>query len=182
MTAAADLPAPVPLTTDRLVLEPLRVDHASELAAVLDDAALHEFTGGEPASLDELTARYRRQVVGRSPDGSQEWFNWVLRRRDDDRPAGFVQATVRSDHGTRTGELAWVVATPHQRLGLAREAAAAVADWLTASGVRRLLAHVHPDHAASAAVARSLGMVSTDVVVDGEVRWVLDDAKPGGPS
>ena len=162
------LPPPVRLVTARLALEPLRVEHAHEMAAVLDDPLLHEFTGGAPAGLDELTARYQRQVTGRSDDGTEQWFNWVLRSRDDGRPAGYVQATVVDD----TAEIAWVVGTAHQRQGLAREGAAAMTGWLTTHGVRRLVAHVHAAHAASAAVARSLGLVPTDDVVDGEVRWV----------
>lgn len=169
------LPGSGLLATTRLDLEPLRVDHAAELAPLLDDAGLHAFTSGEPATLDELIARYERQAADWSADGTQQWFNWVLRRRDDGRTAGYVQATVWSDDGgALTAELAWVVAAPYQRLGLAREAAAAAAAWLTAHGVRRLVAHVHPDHTASAAVARSLGMKSTDVQVEGELRWVAD--------
>jgi RimJ/RimL family protein N-acetyltransferase len=169
------------LTTARLVLEPLRVEHATELAAVLDDPRLHEFTGGEPPTLDELTARYERQVTGRSTDGTQQWFNWVLRRRDDGRPAGYVQATIWSDgDGGPVAELAWVVGTTHQGQGLASEGAMAMTGWLAAHGVRRLVAHVHPDHVASAAVARSLGLSATDVVVDGEVRWAASVQAPGG--
>jgi len=38
-------------------------------------------------------------------------------------------------------------------------------------GVTRIDAHVHPDHAASAAVARSIGLARTGEVVDGEERW-----------
>ena len=61
-----------------------------------------------------------------------------------------------------------------QGRGLATEAATAMADRLTAAGVTRLVAHVHPDHAASARVAERLGLRRTDVVEDGEVRWVRD--------
>ena len=70
------------LDTDRLVLEPLRVEHAEEMAPVLADEELHEFIGGRPESVDELRARYRRQARGVSDDGDERWFNWVLRRRD----------------------------------------------------------------------------------------------------
>jgi len=34
--------------TERLDLEPLAVAHATELAPLLDDPSLHEFTGGAP--------------------------------------------------------------------------------------------------------------------------------------
>ena len=63
--------------TERLELEPLTVEHAAELAPVLDDAALHEFTGGAPLSPAALTARYARLAKRRSPDGDQLWGNWV---------------------------------------------------------------------------------------------------------
>ena len=36
--------------TERLDLEPLTVAHAAELAPLLDDTRLHEFTGGAPVS------------------------------------------------------------------------------------------------------------------------------------
>ena len=44
--------------------------------------------------------------------------------------------------------------------------------WLRDQGVTRFVAHVHPDHGASAAVARHLGLAATDARHQGEVRWV----------
>ena len=64
VTAAAPWPRAEALATPRLVLEPLRPDHARELASVLADPALHAFTGGEPADEDDLRARFARQAVG----------------------------------------------------------------------------------------------------------------------
>jgi RimJ/RimL family protein N-acetyltransferase len=87
-------------------------------------------------------------------------------------PVGAVQATVADHEGGRTAALAWVVATSRQGEGLATEAALAVRDWVRGRGVTRFVAHIHPDHAASAAVARHLGLAATDERRDGEVRWV----------
>ena len=67
------------LRTARLVLEPLRVAHAEEMAGVLADPALHRFTGGIPASVEELRERCARQAAGRSPDGRQRRLNGVVR-------------------------------------------------------------------------------------------------------
>jgi RimJ/RimL family protein N-acetyltransferase len=159
------------LRTTRLDLEPLRVEHADELAPLLDDPGLHRFTGGAPAGLPELRARYTRQAVGRSPDGSQQWWNWVLRLRDTGVAVGTVQATVTGTDGVRTAEIAWVVAVSYQRQGLATEAARGMVAWLRAEGVTVVRAHVHPQHVASAAVARAVGLAATDIVVDGETRW-----------
>jgi hypothetical protein len=36
-----------------------------------------------------------------------------------------------------------------------------------------VVAHVHPDHRASQGVARAAGLRPTDVVQDGEVRWLV---------
>jgi len=165
-------PAAEPLRSARLDLEPLRTDHADETAAALDDAGLHTFTGGSPATAGELRDRCARQVVGHSADGGEGWLNWVLRRRDDGALVGTAQATVRrAADGAREAELAWVVATVHQGAGHAREAAAVVSHWLRAQGVHRLVAHVHPGHTASMGVARAIGLHPTSTVVDGEVRW-----------
>ncbi len=160
-----------PLETERLTLEPLRVEHAEEMAGALDDVALHRFTGGEPATPAALRARYRRLAAGRSPDGSQGWLNWVLRRRDTGAVAGTVQATTYRTEAGLVADVAWVVATPQQGQGFATEAALAMAGWLREQGVRTLVAHVHPDHDASIGVARRLGLRATDERVDGEVCW-----------
>jgi hypothetical protein len=69
------MPSPEPLTTERIVLEPLRVAHAVEMAAVLDDPALHRHVGGKPMTLEELRRLYTVQVAGRSADGAQRWLN-----------------------------------------------------------------------------------------------------------
>jgi RimJ/RimL family protein N-acetyltransferase len=157
--------------TARLTLEPLRSEHATELAPLLDDASLHGYIGGHPATPDELSARYARQSVGRSPDGEEGWLNWIVRHRASGAAVGTVQATLSRDGQRLSADLAWVIATRHQRRGYASEAAAGVAGWLDRHGTRLLTAHVHPDHRASIRVAERLGLTPTDVVVDGEIRW-----------
>ena len=157
----------------RLALDPLRVDDAAELAPLLADPALHAFTGGEPDTPAQLRARVERQVRGRSPDGRDVWRNWVL--RDGGTPVGTVQATIRPDG---IAQVAWVVFTPYQGRGYAREAAVALVDALLAEGAPAVIAHIHPDHAASAAVARAAGLRPTEELHAGERRWRRDrDAK-----
>ncbi|MDF2441897.1 MAG: hypothetical protein JWR01_100, partial [Subtercola sp.] len=136
------------LESERLVLEPLRVGHAQAMVDVLADAALYRFTGGEPPSIQQLTARYERQLAGPSPDGREQWLNWIVCRRDG-TALGFVQATV-SGELPLTAEVAWVVATGQQGRGLATEAAGAMLGWLRETvGVTVFVAFIHPDHGAS---------------------------------
>ncbi len=142
------------------------------MADVLADPGLHRFTGGAPATAGALRARYERLAAG-SPDPAVSWCNWVLALRDEACLAGTVQATVTAPPGApgAVAELAWVVGVPWQCRGLATEAARGLVGWLAQRSVRRVIAHVHPDHTASAAVARAIGLAPTEHRQDGEVRW-----------
>ena len=159
------------LVTTRLALEPLRIAHAAEMAPVLNDQRLHAFTGGAPLSATELHTRYERWVGGRSADGRARWLNWIARTRASGQAVGALQATVTADP-VRRAELAWTIGVGFQGRGYAREGASAVADWLTGQRVSELVAHIHPDHIASIQVARAIGLIATDRIVEGEVRWV----------
>ena len=68
--------------------------HAAELAPLLDDPSLHEFTGGAPLPAADLAARYAHLAARRSPAGDQMWGNWVVRVRAARTVAGTVQATL----------------------------------------------------------------------------------------
>ena len=171
MTNTEGWPTAAALDSERLHLEPLTVEHADEMTAVLDDPDLHVFIGGQPDTREELRARYEQLVVGQSHDGRERWLNWVIRRRDDGRAVGTVQATVTKQDRTLTAEIAWVIGTGQQRQGFAREAALAMVARLREQGVTMIVAHIHPQHEASIAVARAVGLAPTDALVDGEVRW-----------
>ena len=170
-TADRDMtPTPTePISTERLDLLPLRVEHAAEMAGVLSDPALHTFMGGSPESPVGLASRYERLVAG-SSDPTVSWCNWVISLRAERRLTGTVQATITSDELGSVAEIAWVVGTRWQGRGIATEAAQGLAGWLD-DRVHTLVAHIHPDHAASAAVAAACGLAPTDHVVDGEIRW-----------
>lgn len=157
------------ITSARLSLVPLAVTDADEMAGVLSADALYAFTGGSPPAPAELRDRYARLAAGRSPDGSQEWRNWIVRREPGGQAAGYVQATIM-DGGGRA-EIAWVIGVDWQGQGYATEAARALVAWLDARGVAVVEAHIHPDHAASAAVARRAGLLPTGHADGGEQLW-----------
>jgi RimJ/RimL family protein N-acetyltransferase len=158
------------IETDRLRLTPLVPADADAMVEVLGDVRMHTFTGGAPLSQAQLQDRYRRLAVGHSADRSQLWWNWIVRVAADGEPVGTVQATVTSDHSSAA--VAWEVGVRWQGRGFASEAAVALVDWLIVVGVPTIEAFIHPDHVASAAVARRAGLESTGEVVDGEVRWL----------
>ncbi len=163
MVIAAEL-----ILARRLTLLPLRAAHADEMAVVLSDPGLHTFIGGVPLTAQALRTRYERLAAG-SPDPGVSWCNWVLRLRDPGCLTGTVQATISA--GGSAAEIAWVVGAPWQRQGLATEAAVALVGWLRRRSVGTVVAHIHPDHRASAGVARAAGLRPTEHVHEGETRW-----------
>ena len=122
------------LVAGPLVLEPQVAGHAEAMFEVLRDPALYAFEGEPPASLDAVRERLRRLESRRSPDGTEQWLNWVLRPAPRDAPVGFVQATVRGDV---RAAIAYVLAPSHWGRGLASRAVETMlAELAAAHGVR----------------------------------------------
>ena len=65
--------------------------------------------------------------------------------------------------------MAWVVGTPWQGQGIATEAVRALIAWLRQQSVPTVIAHIHPRHQASAAVAAAAGLTPTGQLQDGEM-------------
>jgi RimJ/RimL family protein N-acetyltransferase len=163
------------IVTKRLSLMPLRAEDAEEMAAVLGDERLHEFIGGEPDTITGLRERYARLVAG-SPARDKLWLNWVVRRRSDAQRIGTVQATLTMSDGESTANVAWVIGVDWQSQGFASEAARALVGWLRQHGADNVVAHIHPDHQASATVAMRAGLQPTDEQADGERVWRAPDS------
>jgi RimJ/RimL family protein N-acetyltransferase len=60
---------------------------------VLSDPAIYEFENEPPRSEEWLTQRYKLLESRGSPDGTEQWLNWVVRLPSGEL-AGYVQATV----------------------------------------------------------------------------------------
>jgi RimJ/RimL family protein N-acetyltransferase len=106
--------------------------------------------------------------VARPGRPGELWLNWVISITQYDELVGYAQATVLGDEA----EIAWVLGAAWQGHGYAREAAVGLVAWLETHGAARIIAHVHPDHSASAAVGSAAGLSKTDQVDDGENLWV----------
>ncbi len=158
------------LVTGRLMLSPLTEQDAVVMVEVLGDEQMYTFTGGAPLSLDQLQSRYRMLAVGRSSDGTELWFNWIV-RVGAAQPVGVIQATVAAD-GTQA-EVAWEIGVPWQGQGYASEATIAVVRWLIDAGITDVRALIHPEHLASARVAARAGLSPTTELVEGELVWRL---------
>jgi len=157
------------ISTPRLDLVPLTAADADHLFPVLHDPELGRFTGGAPpADVEAVRVGFARWEARRSPDGTELWLNWVVRRRRDSRAIGLVQATV----GDGDTAIAWTIGTAFQRQGFATEAGHALIAWLRDSlGVPGIVGSIHPDNIASQTAARRVGLRPTDRLHEGEVVW-----------
>ena len=155
--------------TDLIALRPLSVNDASVMVDVLSSPDLYAFTGGGPPTYDDLRRRYDAQARGRSDDGAETWVNLLVLLGERREPIGYVQATIPTDGGSTA--IAWVIGRPWQGRGYATRATRLLLDDLRERGVTRVVADVHPQHAASQRIATRLGMAPTEEVVDGEIRW-----------
>jgi len=165
------------IRTARLDLRPLRLADATEMTGVLAGPALYAFTGGAPPTTAELRSRYQRWLAG-APDPGVSWCNWVIEVRARQQLAGTVQATITGPAGARAAEIAWVVGVAWQRRGIGREAAQGLVGWLRQLPVRTICAYIHPDHHASAGVARAAGLAPGHRRRDGETGWQLEISGP----
>lgn len=152
-----------------VTIRPLAIEDATAMAQVLSSPELYTHIGGQPPTAESLSDLYARQTVGRSPDGTQEWLNWVVLDSASD-PVGYVQASRLVDG--ESAEIAWVIGRPWQGRGRATAAVRLMVAELADRGVGEVTACIHPDNVPSVGVARRIGMRATDRVVDGETCWV----------
>lgn len=153
------------MSSARLVLEPLRVEHAGLLLEGLQDERLYRFIPQEPpVDLAWLEVRFGR-ISARGPaDGGAVWLNWAIRR--DGVYCGQFEATA-SENGAV--DIAYFIFTDHQRQGLAKEAAGAVIAALLADpDVQVIGASLDTGNQASAALLEALGFTRVATVKDAD--------------
>lgn len=126
------------ISCTNLTLEPQTVDHAEEIFVVLSDPAIYEYENEPPASVEWLRARFARLESRRSPDGLEQWLNWVIRLPTSEL-IGYVQATVGSN---RRAAIAYELASAYWGRGLASQAVQAMIGELAESYEVRELAAV----------------------------------------
>ena len=88
---------------------------------VLRDPALYTYLDyPPPPSLEHLQRVYAQLETRRSPDGTEEWLNWIVVR---EAPIGLVQATIYPDG---SANVAYVLGSAHWGYGYAFEAVTAM--------------------------------------------------------
>jgi len=143
------------LESARLVLEPLMPHHAARTFELWQDHRLYTFIPFEPPKdIASLEHRYRMLAARRSPDGTEEWFNWFARNKEDDTYVALIQVTIRSD---LSAYLAYFTFAPYWRLGFAHEACETAIQFLVERGTRTVVAEIDTRNVASIRLIEKLG-------------------------
>lgn len=149
-----------------LVLEPQIAAHAAEMFDVLSDPAIYEFENSPPESLAWLAERFAKLESRVSPDGAEQWLNWVV-RLPSGALAGYVQATIAAD---RTALIAYELASRFWRQGIGSAAVNGMLKELAVNyGVCTFVATLKERNHRSLALLRSLGFERADAMSSDEI-------------
>ena len=149
-------------------LEPLLASHAPEMFDVLRDPAIYEYENEPPLSVAGLRDRFADLETRLSPNGREQWLNWVI-RLPDARLIGYVQATV---HAGGRASIAYELNSAYWGRGLARQAVQAmVSELIEHYGVLRLSAVLKQANQRSFKLLQRLGftLATPDEHVQAEV-------------
>lgn len=153
----------VVIETERLRLREWSADDVADFTPIAQDPEVVRFiTGGTPVPAEQVVDQIARLIALQELCG---WTRWALELRD--HPAGEPEGVVGFCGPGCTFapeiEVGWWVHRALWGRGLATEAAeAAVRYSFEVIGFDRLVCCVHPDNAASLAVARKVGFAPCD--------------------
>jgi len=109
---------------DRLIFQPLALNHIEELGALLLNEAVYEHIGGSPPGMEDFRLGMRRVLAGPPPHrAGEEWINHAVRLRGNGVLLGRLEATVHDG----IAEVAFLFGPEHWGMGYATEGLL----WLT---------------------------------------------------
>jgi len=145
------------INTARLELQPLELKHADKLFELFQNWELHQFIWTEPPKdLNQFKSKIEFQEKRLSPDGTQDWLNWIGIDPSTQAIVSKVEITVM--RAEKIAYLAYYTFPPFQRQGFARESCAAVIEHLFQErGIEKVIIEMDVLNTASAKLAESLG-------------------------
>ena len=152
------------ISTERLVLYPLKASHAEHMFHGLSDLGSYDFTPDLPyREVAALADRYEQLERRRSPDGREVWLNWVIGSVATQKLLGYVQFTVKPFE--QRALVAYFVFASHRKQGIANEAVGAALSEVVASfQLTRVDAEIDTRNAASIRLIERLGFKRTRLV------------------
>lgn len=163
--------------TDRLLIEDISPAHAGEMFNGLQDSRAYKFIPDDPPRhFTALRERYRKLSANKiSPDGREEWLNWVLRLKEGGSLIGFIQATINV--GDRESLVAYQLFPAFWGKGYAQESL----EWLVQElfhnrGVNVLVALIDTRNTNSIRLVEKIGFTIEKIIKDADYfKWRTSD-------
>lgn len=151
-------PAELRLVTERLELRLLEEADFEEMTAYRGDPEVCRFLPFAPQTVDDIRGRMGDMIGNTSLEGAHAAVVVGIVRRDDGVLIGdLVLFHLQAEHGT--AEVGWVIRPDASGRGYATEAVRALLDAaFRCYGLRRVVARIDADNAASARLAERVGM------------------------
>jgi RimJ/RimL family protein N-acetyltransferase len=157
-----------PLTTERLVLEPLGERHADAFFEPLHDDAIYQWISMvKPSSVEWLREHWRGIECRMSPDQQRGWPTWAVRRKSDGVYLGRVDVEITLD--MEASNVGYYFFPPYWGQGYATESVSAVTQHLLSQGVHRLVATAAVGNTASERVLQKTGYRFTRVLPGNDI-------------
>ena len=166
--------------SERLRLRRLRDDDLEPLIRTWSDPAISRYTSRRDdlrGFLTQMVADMQAKLPGETEPGGP-WYQFVIERREDEVAIGDIGVGFGIP-GEHQVELGYRLHPDYQRRGYAREAVAAIIDYLVDShAIHRFVAVTAAPNTASIALLRSLGFrkegeFRQSFLCDGE--WLDDE-------
>jgi len=155
--------AAISLSTERLLLRPMRAADIDATVVALDDLEVSRRLARVPHPYTERDARSFLEIVERGrADGAMDHFVIVRADDDDDRPIGAIG--VHGEPSLTVAEVGYWITRSDWGRGYAREALAAVVRYafiVRTPPLTLLTSHVHETNRASMRVLVACGFVET---------------------
>lgn len=164
-----------PISTERLVIEPIVSAHAISLFELMQNEAIYEWISAKPPKTVEHLAQWWTERESRlGPEGTEAWLNWAVRRSADGAYVGKLDAVV--DDANIATNVGYLFFPPYWGQGYASESVLAMADHLAACGVLKMFATVTLGNVASYRVLERAGFNRSRVIPNNDtIRGVMYD-------
>ena len=143
-----------------ITLEPRTAAHAEALFPMLSEPEIYQYLDERPpSSLGALQQRFARSESLKSPDGTEDWLNWVV-LDESGSTVGMVQTTIFSN---ADANVAYVFGRAYWGRNLAYRAVENMLGKVIAGyEVKRFIVTIERDHERSIRLASRLGFVRAD--------------------